>query len=260
MLSTSLSFNLVARDLPRALERTAQSPTTARAIAHYEERIGQIKSIDDFMADDRVYRFALKAYGLEDMAYAKAFIRKALEGGTDDRDAFANQLADRRYREFVEAFNFKRYGAATTSFSRTQSGAVERYVRQTLEESAGAQNEGVRLALYFARKAPTLNNAFEILADPALLKVAQTALGLSPQTGSADVDRQAATLERQIKIAELKDPAKLEKFLARFTAMWELVNPSFAPVTPNIQIGGFAPIGIGADLLMSIQTMKRGGF
>ncbi|TVR08968.1 MAG: DUF1217 domain-containing protein [Salinarimonadaceae bacterium] len=260
MLSTSLSFSLVARDLPRALERTAQSPMTARAIAHYEERIGQIKSIDDFMADERVYRFALKAYGLEDMAYAKAFIRKALEGGIDDRDSFANQLADRRYREFVEAFNFKRYGSATTSFSRTQSGAVERYVRQTLEESEGAQNEGVRLALYFARKAPTLKNAYEILADPALLKVAQTALGLSPQTGTADVDRQAATLERQIRISELKDPATLEKFLARFTAMWELENPSFASVTPNIQIGGFTPIGIGADLLMSIQTMKRGGF
>lgn len=79
MISTSLSYNLVTRDIPKAIERVAQAPMTARDVAYFRENIGSIKSIDDFMNDDRIYRFALKAHGLEDMAYAKAFIRKALE-------------------------------------------------------------------------------------------------------------------------------------------------------------------------------------
>ena len=67
-------------------------------------------------------------------------------------------------------------------------------MRQTLEENAGAQNEGVRLALYFQRKAEASKSAYEILADPALLKVVQTALGIPPETGTQDIDRQAALI------------------------------------------------------------------
>ena len=260
MLSTPLAFNLVARDLPRSLERTAQEPMTARDIAYYEENIRNIRSIDDFMNDERIYRFALKAHGLEDMAYAKAFIRKALEEGTDDRDAFANRLADKRYRDLVETFNFKRYDSATTSFSRAQSGTVEKFVRQTLEVNQGAQNEGVRLALYFERKAPTLENVFEILADPALLKVVQTALGLSPQTGGASVDRQADFIKSRLDIEDFKDPEALSKFLTRFTSLYELDNPTAPASAPNILIGGPMPQGIGINLLTSIQSIKRGGF
>ena len=112
-----------------------------------------MKSIDDFLADDRLFTYAMKAFGLGDMAYAKAFMRKVLEGGIDANESFANSLADKRYRDFAETFNFARYGEATTVFTRAGQGTVDNYVRQALEENAGAQNEGVRLALYFQRKA-----------------------------------------------------------------------------------------------------------
>ena len=89
------------------------------------------------MADGRLYNYAMKAFGLQDMAYAKAFIRKALTEGVDDDDSFANKLTDPRYSDFVETFNFARHGAATTVFDRTRQGTVDRYLRQTLEEDAG---------------------------------------------------------------------------------------------------------------------------
>lgn len=259
MISTSLSYNLVARDLPQALERTAQSPTAARDIAYYRENIGHIKTIDDFMKDDRIYRFALKAHGLEDMAYAKAFIRKALEGGIDDRNSFTNRLSDKRYGELVTSFNFERYGSDTTSFNRATNGTIDRFVRQSLEEQEGAKNEGVRLALYFERKMP-ITNAFQILGDPALLKVVQTALGIPPEMSGANIDKQAADIERRLDLESLKDPKELGKFMLRFTSLWELNSPSFSASAPSILMGGALPPGIGADLLMSIQSIRRGGF
>lgn len=256
MLSTTVSYRLISADLPKSLARTAASPVVERLSAEYLERVTQVKSIDDFLNDDRVYRFAMKAFGLEEMTYAKAFVRKVLEEGIDDKSSFANQLSDGRYRELAEAFNFVRYGATTTVFTRAQEGTVDRYVRQTLEEEAGQDNEGVRLALYFERKADTIDSALDILAEPALLKVAQVALGLAPESTAASLDKQVEMIEERLDVTELKDPEKLDKFLTRFTTLWELEN---GHLTPGVQIGPPREFGINADLLSALQNLKLGG-
>ena len=260
MLTTTASYRLLASDLTKSLERTASTPSVERDSARYLERIGDIKSIDDFLADDRVYRYAMKAFGLDDMAYAKAFMRKALEGGIDDKESFANSLADKRYRDFVETFNFARYGETTTVFGRTGQGTVDKYIRQTLEEGAGEQNQGVRLALYFQRKAASIGDVYTILADPALLKVVQSALQIPPESGTMDIDRQAALIESKLDLKDLKDPAKLDAFLTRFTSLWEIQNPVATAASPaTILIGGPVEAGISADLLLSLQNLKLGG-
>lgn len=259
MLSTAASYNLITSNLTRSLETTAKKPDVAREIAYYMENIGSVKSVDDFLKNTRLYNFAMKAYGLEDMAYAKAFMRKVLNEGIDSSDSFANKLVDKRYKEFAEAFNFERYGETTTVFERTRQGTVDKFVRQSLETEAGAGNEGVRLALYFERKAPTLESAYGILADRALLQVVQTALGISPTTGLADIDKQAAMISAKLDVADLQDPEKLKGFLARFTTMWEMTNGGAAAASPAALIGGPAAIGISANVLMSLQGLKFGG-
>ena len=258
MLTTTATFRMLTADLGKTLARTAESPTVARQAKEYLERIVRVKSLDDFFADDRVYRFAMKAFGLEEMTYAKAFMRKVLEEGIDKKDSFANKLADTRYRDFAEAFNCARYGSATTAFDRTQAGTVAKFVRQTLEEDAGRQNEGVRLALYFERKAPALKSALGLLADPALLKVAQTALGLSAATAAMDIDKQAALISERLDIKDFKDPDKLQTFLQRFTSLWELQNAPAATATPAILLGQPREAGIRPDLLFTIQSLKIG--
>ena len=47
-------------------------------------------------------------------------MRKVLTEGVSDSDAFANKLTDRRYAEFVAAFNFQKYGEQATSYNRAQ--------------------------------------------------------------------------------------------------------------------------------------------
>ena len=259
MLTTTATFRMLTADLGKTLARTADTPSVARQSEDYLERIVKVKSLDDFFADDRVYRYAMKAHGLEDMIYAKAFMRKVLEEGIDDKKSFANKLADTRYRDFVEAFNFARYGSATTAFDRTQAGTVAKFVRQTLEEDAGRQNEGVRLALYFQRKAPGIKTALGLLADPALLKVTQTALGLPAATAAMDIDKQVALVSERLDIADLKDPKKLATFLQRFTSLWELQNAPAATASPAILFGQPREAGIRPDLLFTIQSLRVGG-
>ena len=261
MLTTAVSYRMIASNLDRSLEMEAKKPTTAREAAYYLEHIEDIKSIDDFLKDTRIFKFAMKAFGLADMDYAKAFMRKMLTEGIDSNESFANKFSDQRYREFVKTFNFKQFGETTTVFKDAKQGVVDRFVRQSLEETAGAGNEGVRLALYFERKASSITNAYSILADKALLQVVQTALGISPTTSMADIDAQARMIEARLDVEDLKDPEKLKAFISRFTSMWEMSNPSqgSAATTAATLIGQPVEMGISTSLLMSLQNLKLGG-
>lgn len=238
---------------------TVAEPLIERETAHYRANIVNVKSIDDFLRDDRLFAYAMRAHGLEDMIYAKAFMRKALSEGIDTPDSFANALTDRRYREFVSTFNFQRYGETATAFERTQSGTVDRYIRYNLERSAGANNEGVRLALYFERRASEISSPLDILADRALLTVAQTALGLSSATSSLGVDKQADMIAERLNVNDLQDPAELAKFLERFTTLWDVQNPRGSVVVPNVLISQPLEFGIGQNLLASLQNLKPTG-
>lgn len=258
MTTTYTSYKLIASDLQTSLKRVAEQPDVKRETEYYLSKIGSVKTIDDFFADSRLYNYAMKAHGLEDMAYAKAFMRKVLTEGVDSDDAFANKLSDNRYKEIVESLNFARHGETATLFERAQKGVVDKYMRQTLEVNAGTDNTGVRLALYFERMAPSITSGYSILADEALAQVVRTALQLPSEFAATDIDRQAEYYEQVLNLSDFQDSGKVAKFLERFTTMWELENPSdgYDPVTP---FRSSSVAGISADLLLAINNLKFGG-
>ncbi|MBC2887584.1 DUF1217 domain-containing protein [Ochrobactrum sp. CM-21-5] len=261
MVDTMTSYRLIASDMTRSLQRVSKEPLVERETAYYKENIGNVKSIDDFMADNRLYNYAMKAFGLEDMAYAKAFVRKILTEGVTDKDAMANKLTDKRYKEFATVFDFADKGAEATQNTAAQQGVVDKYLRQTLETEAGSQNEGVRLALYFARKAPAITNAYEILGDKALLSMVQTTFGWPSLMSNADVDKQAKMIDDKLDVSKLSDPEYVSKFIARFTAMYEMNNPSASSPASvaSLLLGSTSSVGISMDILNTLQSFKPGG-
>jgi hypothetical protein len=58
------------------------------------------------ISDYKLYSYALKVYGLGDMTYAKAFMKKVLESDLSDSSSFANSLGDSRYTDFAAAYEF----------------------------------------------------------------------------------------------------------------------------------------------------------
>ncbi len=115
MVGLVTSYNLMTANASRTMNQIASQPQAARDIAYFKANIGNIKSVDDFMNNAKIYNFVMQAYGLSDMTYAKAFIKKALTEGVDSSDAFAVKLSDPRFKALVSAFNFARNGASTTS-------------------------------------------------------------------------------------------------------------------------------------------------
>jgi Protein of unknown function (DUF1217) len=253
---------MVSKDLDRSLKNTAAEPEVARDTKYYKDHIGKVKTITDFFADQRLYAYAMKAAGLSDMSYAKAFMRKVVTEGVDKSNSFANTLSDPRYRKFAAAFNFSRYGETATSQKAAQQGTIDNYVRQTLEENVGNQSEGARLALYFQRVAPSVTSIFGLLGDKALLKVVHTALQIPELTSLMNIDKQADMIGKRLKLDDLKDPKKLASFLTRFTTLWELDNStstSSASTNTALIFVQSGSLGISSGVLSAIQSLKLGG-
>lgn len=252
MLSTYAAYQLTTQNIDRSLTIVKSDPMVERETAYYKENVGKIKTAEEFVNDSRIFGYAMKAFGLDDMTYAKAFMLKVLKEGTDENTAFANRLADKRYVDFAETFNFSRHGETATTFTKAQQGTVDLYMRQTLEENEGAKNEAVRLAMYFERKAPDLESVTGILADSALSKVVRTVLGLPESTAMLDIDKQIDMLSERIDIKDFQDPDKLAKMIERFSAMWDMENGSSAAESQvGLLFSGSSPT-LSADLLMSL--------
>ncbi|OLP58193.1 flagellar biosynthesis protein FlgF [Xaviernesmea oryzae] len=256
MTTTFTSYKQITSDLTSSLKRVQEQPDVARETAYYMSKIGSVKTVDEFMADSRLYNYALKAHGLEDMSYAKAFIRKVLTEGNEKDDAFAKKLSDSRYSDLVNSLNFAKFGTAATAKDSAQTGVTAKFSRQTLEEEVGEDDSGVRLALYFERMAPSITSPFGLLADEALAQVTRTLLQVPDEFAAADIDAQADHIKEKIDISSFKDPKKLSKLMERFTALWEAQKDPAASDTLKL-FGGSS--GISADLLLSINNLKLGG-
>lgn len=258
MQTTSATYRQITKNLDRTLTATSASKPVALETANYLKNIGNIKSIDAFIANTRVFTYAMNAFGLGDMAHAKAFMRKVLTEGIDDPKAFAHRLADDRFVNFARAFDFKNKGTDTTSSVDAQQGVVDRYVRQTLENTAGEDDQGVRLALYFQRTAPTVKSAFGLLADPALWQVMKTVYGFPDAMANASIDNQAAAVNARLNVADLQDPAKLAKLISRFTAVWDVTEN--APADPRLALFGVgSKTSLDLNLVMTLKSLKYGG-
>ena len=232
---------------------------------YYNDAIPRVNSVDDLLADRRLVIYLSKAFAL-DSAVDNDTLRKALLSDPMDPDSFVNQKACNH--PACVSWRLRSTSMRTASIGRVPAQAAQTrgevldttdaYVRQTMETDAGTTNEGVRLALYFQRKAPTITSALSILADKALLKVTQTALGLPTSMSQAEIETQEAMIEKKLDVKDLQDPAKLEKFLARFSALYDIENGGISAASPGAIILGAGATSVGSNvgLLAALQNMK----
>jgi hypothetical protein len=262
MISTSTRYQLVTKDLAKTKALIEKEPATKREIDYYKANIKSIKTIDDFIKNDRIFKFAMKAYGLEEMSYAKGLFKKLLQEGVSNPLSMANKMSNPLYKEFAKAFDFKTKGSAATSAASATTEAVQKYVQLSLEKREGEQNQGVQLAMYFKRKASSVTTTMGLLADKALLKFVQTTFNIPQNASKADLDIQVRNLEKHINIKDLQDPKKVDKLIQRFNAMWDVTNPIAATISPVMTLFDQSSVqqNFSVDLMMSIAKLRPGGF
>ncbi|MGO7015023.1 DUF1217 domain-containing protein [Rhizobium leguminosarum] len=243
-------------------ELTEATDAANDEITYFREQMATITTASEFLADDRLVSFALEAKGLDPDDVTSDELEKMFSSDLDDEDSYVNKLDDNRFAELVGAFNFDQDGNISADPTGTvqQRGdvleTIDAYVRLTLEDDQGDSNTGVRLALYFQRKAPEISSAYNILGDSALFEFFTTTFNLSSYVSNMDVDKQAEMVDNFIDMKDLSDPDKVDDLIKRFTAMYDMANGTGTTSSALSILTGSATIS--ADTLLAMAQLKSG--
>lgn len=207
-----------------------RSPEIERDVAYFEAKIGEVETAADLVADRRLLKVALGAFGMEGEIDKRAFLRKVLEEGTDASDAFANRLGDPSFRKLAEAFGFGNAGGARTGELGFAAKITAAYKARSFAVAVGEADNDLRLAMNFRREIADLaagegKSWYTVLASEPLRQVFDKALGLPEEFAQIDIDRQrdilaekSAALFGDDTLAAFQDPAVVEKVIDRFLA------------------------------------------
>ncbi len=222
----------------RFLQRTQASQQAAfeksgeiqRDVAYFTENIAKVKTAEDLVADRRLLKVALGAFGLDSEIDKKAFIRKILEEGTTETSSLANRLTDKSYYQLSAAFGFGDSSGSQTATAGFAAKITAAYKTRAFEVAVGETNDNMRLALNFQREIASLaakDNAswFSVLGSKPLRSVMEKALGLPKEFSQLDIDRQKEILVDKVeklfgsdKLAVFQDTAIVGKVIDRFLA------------------------------------------
>lgn len=216
------------------------APQMQRDVTYFTEKFQDIESADQLVSDRRMLRVALGAFGLQDDLDNRAFIRQIIEGGTDDRRALANRLADKRYLSFASALGHMAKTdpvAPKPDLSELSESLAAAYQGRAFEISVGEQDQNMRLALSLQRELPQLAESysteasrwFAALGNPPLRQILETGLGLPKEFGMLDIDSQLIRMQSAMRnrfgtsdLLDMAEPENLKKLTHRFLIMAQI--------------------------------------
>ncbi len=200
MLSTYLLYQSYASNLPKTLARVGAEPNVSSAAQYYQANIGKVTSVDQFLNDPRLFSYAMNAYGLSDMAYAKAFMKKVLTSDLTDSSSFVNKLTDPRFQAFAQAYQFSTDGTVATQpivaqNSTDEDDTVNLYTQSQVNKGAAAATEST----YYQANIGNITSVDQLMGNSRLLNYVITANGLNPDVVSKSTIRAVLT-------SDLSDP------------------------------------------------------
>lgn len=254
-----LGYRFMERTYSAQLEHFGRSPEVQREIDYFLDHAAGATTAEALVADRRLLRVALGAFGLDDEVDKRAFIRRILEDGTLDPKALANRLADPAWREFALALGYGDLGG-TLGIAGTRREIAERFRLRQFERAVGDTDLDIRLALNFRREiaaiaaAPGVEKSgwLKIMGSQPLRRVIETAFGLPQGFGQLDIDRQRHELgDRAQRLfggdtpAVFAAPENVDRLIRRFLAA------SQSGVAPG-------PAGAAATALSLLQGSNLG--
>lgn len=261
-------WNFLKISLPKQSELFNRSPDIQREIDYFSENSGSVETLDDLMSDRRLLKVALGAFGLSDEINKGAFVRKVLEEGTADREAFGVRLNNSDYLDLANNLVVGEDETLNIT-AETRDKIISQYRTETFEAEVGNVDNTMRLALNFEREIAELagsglsENAgwFRAMASVPVRTVLEGAFNLPEGFSQLDLDRQKEILSDKANslyggksVDVFEDPEFIENSIRRFLLREQIdqgpsaSTPGFAAI--SILSGGLGSAGI-ANLLLS---------
>jgi hypothetical protein len=229
------------------LKRTMAAQQTAMAAssdmktdaAYFRDNIGKVGTAEELVADRRLLKVALGAFGLSADINNRFFIKKVLQDGTLDSKSLANKLADKQYLKLSAAFGFGDFAVPSTRISTFPDKILDLYKARQFEAAVGEQDGDLRLALNLERELPALAGKtssedtkwLTVMGNTALRSVFETALGLPKSIGTLNIDQQLAAFKAKAAaqfgsetLSQFSDPATMDWLTKRFLLRSEIAN------------------------------------
>ncbi len=247
MVSTFLSYDLIARDMSKSLNRVASEGLTKRETDYFNTNISKVTTVDGFMGDYRLYSYAMKAYGLDDMTYAKAFMKKVLDSDLTDPQSFVNRLSDQKYRDFAHAFQFGK-ATATVQTTAQKDSTVQAYKDQLAAEEAAVSTD----TAYYKKAIGSVKTVDGFMGDSKLYTYAMKASGLDPDTYSRDFIKKVLT-------SDLNDPQSYANTLPTDTAARYLLKQKVLDLRKafNFNTSGGLDSGVTAQTADQVSKLTE---
>ncbi|WP_441347164.1 DUF1217 domain-containing protein [Ruegeria sp. HKCCE4150] len=171
-----VGWRFLQRTYDNQFQSFSSSLVNERETRYFLENIGKVESAEQLVSDRRLLQVALGAFGLEGDLDNRFFVRKILEDGTQANDALSNRLADKRYREFSDAFGFGPGDVRKTALKTNMEKIAKANVTTRFEVAVGDSDETMRISLYAQRELADLANTassadtkwFELMGLPPL--------------------------------------------------------------------------------------------
>jgi Protein of unknown function (DUF1217) len=234
-------WTVLKRTMPNQLAAFDRQPENKRDAEYFKANIGKVKTADELVADRRLLRVTLGAFGLEGDINNKAFIRKVLAEGTLKDGAFANRLADKQYQKLSAAFGFGDFSTPRNVLSDFPDKILAQFRQRGFEQAVGTQNDSFRLALNIERELPAVAKRtgsedllwLSVLGNAPMRSVFQTALGLPSSFASIDLDKQVQTLKDKTasifgssSLRQFAEPQNLDRLVRQFLVRSDIGNVS----------------------------------
>ncbi|MGG7566702.1 DUF1217 domain-containing protein [Rhodovulum sp. DZ06] len=249
------------------------SPQIARDIQYFKDNIASADTAEKLVSDPRLLKVALGAFGLEEEAFKKALIQRALEDGSTDPNSIAVKMVDPRWKRFSAGFGYGDLLGAKTGYIGFGDKIAKQYLDRQFDLAVGESDDSLRLALNFRREISRYANGaqpdgytwFEALGDRPVRAVLEKAFGLPTEFGKLDIDRQRDEMKDRMRdmsgtssLAGFNDPEVVEKALTRFLAR------TAAESGPNATTRGMAALtmlqsgGVGAGASAGLLLSNAG--
>ena len=232
-------WTFLNRTIENQQETFNNSSSMQRELTYFSEKIGGIGSAEALVDDRRLLTVALGAFGLDEDINNKFFIQKVLQDGSISDDALGNRLADKRYLELSKAFGFGDFGIPRTILSDFATEITDQYKERQFEIAVGEVDSNLRIALSLERglgdivSADTTDDGrwFQVMGQPAVREVFETALGLPSSFGVLDLDQQLSEFRSQLEkrfgdgeISQFSDPENREELIRLLLVRSEINN------------------------------------
>ncbi|MEX0969297.1 MAG: DUF1217 domain-containing protein [Paracoccaceae bacterium] len=232
-----------------AAQRTSfeRSPEIQRDIAYFKDKIAAADTPEKLVADRRLLKVALGAFGLDEKLTHRAYMRKVLAEGSESPDAFANKISDPSFAKLAKAFGYGNLAGTNVRLSDFAAGITDAYKTRQYERAVGTVDDSMRLALNFKREmagyasgASTTVQWFKLMGNQPIRKILEQGLGLPSEIGNIkDVDRQqslfrsaATKLFGSDDPAVMAKPENMETILRNFFAR-DAASRGPGPMTPG---------------------------